>query len=157
MYGRNIDRQNPLRPLKGELWTLLLQKVFIFISKAEMNMKENMFYGAGHLIFERAKKLRNNVTPTEMILWGRLKEYFPELKFRRQHPISFYIVDIYCHSKKLAIEIDGSIHDREEVKIKDELRQKELEDLGLKIIRFTTKEITSELESVLQTIEKHLK
>ena len=35
-----------------------------------------MFYGAGHLIFERAKKLRNNVTPTEMILWGRLKEYF---------------------------------------------------------------------------------
>ena len=157
MYGRNIDRQNPLRPLKGELWTLLLQRVFIFISKAEMNMKENMFYGAGHLIFERAKKLRNNVTPTEMILWGRLKEYFPELKFRRQHPISFYIVDIYCHSKKLAIEIDGSIHDREEVKIKDELRQKELEDLGLKIIRFTTKEITSELESVLQTIEKHLK
>ena len=157
MYGRNIDRQNPLRPLKGELWTLLLQKVFIFISKAEMNMKENMFYGARHLIFERAKKLRNNVTPTEMILWGRLKEYFPELKFRRQHPISFYIVDIYCHSKKLAIEIDGSIHDREEVKIKDELRQKDLEDLGLKIIRFTTKEITSELESVLQTIEKHLK
>ena len=157
MYGRNIDRQNPLRPLKGELWTLLLQKVFIFISKAEMNMKENMFYGAGHLIFERAKKLRNNVTPTEMILWGRLKEYFQELKLRRQHPISFYIVDIYCHSKKLAIEIDGSIHDREEVKIKDELRQKELEDLGLKIIRFTTKEITSELESVLQTIEKHLK
>ena len=157
MHSRYIDRQNPLRPLKGELWTLLLQKVFIFISKAEMNMKENMFYGARHLIFERAKKLRNNVTPTEMILWGRLKEYFPELKFRRQHPISFYIVDIYCHSKKLAIEIDGSIHDREEVKIKDELRQKELEDLGLKIIRFTTKEITSELESVLQTIEKHLK
>ena len=120
-------------------------------------MKENMFYGAGHLIFERAKKLRNNVTPTEMILWGRLKEYFPELKFRRQHPISFYIVDIYCHSKKLAIEIDGSIHDREEVKIKDELRQKELERLGLKVIRFTTKEILQDLESVLKQIENNIK
>ena len=121
-----------------------------------MNMKANMFYGAGNLVFENAKKLRNNVTPTEMILWGRLKEYFPAIKFRRQHPISFYIVDLYCHSKKLVIEIDGSIHDLEEMKIEDELRQKELEALGLEVIRFTTKEITNELESVLQKIEKHL-
>ena len=109
------------------------------------------------MIFEKAKKLRNNVTLTEMILWGRLKEYFPTIKFRRQHPISFYIVDLYCHSKKLVIEIDGSIHDLEEMKIKDELRQKELEALGLEVIRFTTKEITNELESVLQKIEKHFK
>ena len=122
-----------------------------------MNMKENMFYGAGHLIFEKAKQLRNSVTPTEMILWGRLKESFPTIKFRRQHPISFYIVDFYCHTKKLVIEIDGSIHDLEEIKIKDKLRQKELEVLGLIVIRFTTKEITNELESVLETIEKHLK
>ena len=119
-------------------------------------MKKNMFYGAGLLIFEKAKKLRNNVTPTEMILWGRLKVHFPDIKFRRQHPISFYIVDLYCHSKKLIIEIDGSIHDLEEVKIKDELRQKELEALDLKVVRFTTKEITNELESVLQTIEKYV-
>ncbi len=119
-------------------------------------MENNMFYGASNLIFERAKKLRNNVTPTEMILWGRLKEHFPNIKFRRQHPISFYIVDLYCHSKKLVIEIDGSIHDFEEMKIKDELRQKELELLGLKVVRFTTKEITNHLESVLKTIEKHL-
>jgi cyclase len=120
-------------------------------------MKVNMFYGAGHLIFERAKKLRNNVTPTEMILWGRLKEYFPNLKFRRQHPVSLYIVDLYCHTEKLVIEIDGSIHDLEEVKISDEIRQKDLEYLGLKVIRFTTNEIKNNLEAVLQTIEKHLK
>jgi very-short-patch-repair endonuclease len=48
--------------------------------------------------------------------------------------------------KKLIIEIDGSIHDLEEMKIKDELRQKELEALGLQVIRFTKKEITNELE-----------
>jgi cyclase len=131
-------------------------KIFYFISKTEMNMKENMFYGAGHLIFVKAKQLRNNVTPTEMILWGRLKEYFPGIKFRRQHPISFYIVDLYCHSKKLVIEIDGSVHNLEEIKIIDEVRQKELEALGLKVIRFTTREIMYELESVLQRIEKHL-
>ena len=109
------------------------------------------------MIFERAKKLRNNVTPTEMILWGRLKEYFPNLKFRRQHPVSLYIVDLYCHTEKLVIEIDGSIHDLEEVKISDEIRQKDLEYLGLKVIRFTTNEIKNNLEAVLQTIEKHLK
>ena len=109
------------------------------------------------MIFEKAKKLRNNVTHTEMILWGRLKEYFPTVKFRRQHPISFYIVDIYCHAKKLVIEIDGSIHDLKEIKIKDELRQKELESLGIKVIRFTNKEITYELESVLKEIENNLK
>jgi cyclase len=92
------------------------------------------------------KKLRNNVKPTEMILWGRLEESFPYIRFRRQHPISFYIVDMYCHSKKLVIEIRGSIHDLEEIKAKDESIQKELEALGLKVIRFRTKEITNELE-----------
>ncbi len=120
-------------------------------------MKENMFYGAGNLIFEKAKKLRNNVTPTEMILWGRLKEYFPETKFRRQHPISFYIVDLYCHSKKLVIEIDGSIHNLDDIKIKDEIRQKDLESLGLKVVRFTTEEILYNLELVLKIIENNLK
>ncbi len=120
-------------------------------------MKESMFYGAGPLIFELAKKLRNNVTPTEMILWGRLKEHFPMSKFRRQHPVSIYIVDFYCHAEKLVIEIDGSIHDLEEIKTNDEIRQKDLESLGLRVIRFKTNEILRNLESVLKTIEKNLK
>jgi len=122
-----------------------------------MKMKVNMFYGAGNLIFEKAKKLRNNVTATEIILWGRLKERFTGMKFRRQHPVSFYIVDFYCHSAKLVIEIDGSIHDLEEIKVKDEIRQKDLEALGLKVIRFTTNDILDDLESVLESIEKNLK
>ncbi len=116
-------------------------------------METNMFYGAGPLIFKLAKKLRNNVTPTEMILWGRLKEYFPEFKFRRQHPISLYIADFYCHEKRIIIEIDGSIHNLEKVRSNDIIRQKDLETLGIKVLRFTTKEIMNELESVLQRIE----
>ena len=92
-----------------------------------------------------------------MILWGKLKEYFPELKFRRQHAVSIYIADFYCHSQKLVIELDGSIHNVPDVKTNDSIRQKDLEDLGLKIIRFTNKEITSNLEQVLQTIEKNIK
>ncbi len=116
----------------------------------------SMFYGASPMVFELAKKLRNNVTPTEMILWGRLKEYFPKLKFRRQHPVSLYIADFYCHAEKLIIEIDGSIHDLVEMKTSDAIRQKDLEDLGLKVVRFTTKEIMHSLDAVLQKIEKNL-
>lgn len=119
-------------------------------------MSENMFYGAGPIIFELAKKLRNNVTHTEMILWGRLKQYFPSLKFRRQHPISLYIADFYCHSEKLIIEIDGSIHQLNEVKENDKIRQEHLENLGLKIIRFTTDDILNNLAATLQIIEKNL-
>ena len=119
-------------------------------------MKTNMFYGAGPIIFELAKKLRNNVTPTEKILWGRLKEYFPKLRFRKQHPISLYIADFYCHAEKLIIEIGGSIHDVDKVRSNNIIRQKDLEDLGLKVLRFTTKEITNDLESVLKRIEKSL-
>ena len=86
--------------------------------------KSSMFYGASPIIFELAKKLRNNVTPVEMILWGKLKEYFPELKFRRQHPVSIYIADFYCHSQKLVIELDGSIHNVPIVKINDSIGKK---------------------------------
>jgi cyclase len=119
-------------------------------------MKPGMFYGASPIIFELAKKLRNNVTPTEMILWGILKGYFPKLKFRRQHPVSIYIADFYCHTQRLIIEIDGSIHELEKVKSGDSARQKDLEDLGIKVIRFTTKEIMHSLDIVLHKIEASL-
>ena len=116
-----------------------------------------MFYGASPILFELAKKCRNNVTDTEMILWGKLKQEFPKLKFRRQHPISIYIADLYCHSEKMVIEIDGSIHDSAEAKLKDKERQQHLEELGLTVIRFTNKEILHSLEVVMQTIKNNLK
>ncbi len=120
-------------------------------------MKENMFYGASPMIFELARKLRNQLTHEEMVLWGVLKERFPSLKFRRQHPVSNYIADLYCHSEKLIIEIDGSIHDLEEVKINDKLRQTELESLGIKVIRFTNNDVNKNIEKVLGEIEKNIK
>ena len=57
----------------------------------------------------------------------------------------------------MVIEIDGSIHDLEEIKMKDETRQKDLESLGLKVVRFTTNDILNNLESVLEIIENNLK
>jgi cyclase len=148
----------PPLPPKGGTWDLRMEPTSYFIETfVIVEMKENMFYGAGKLIFERAKRLRNNVTNEEMILWGILKNKFPTLKFRRQHPVSNYIADLYCHSQKLIIEIDSSIHNIEEVKLNDEQRQKDLEDLGLRIIRFTNKEIRNNLEIVMQEIEKNIK
>ena len=121
-------------------------------------MKRGMFYKADPLIFANARELRNKLSPAEQIFWLRLKEQFPECKFRRQHPISVYIADFYCHKLKLVIEIDGSIHESEEAKLADEKRQKDLENLGLTVIRFTNEQVRSEVEIVIQiissTIEK---
>lgn len=115
-------------------------------------MKKKMFYGASPLIFERAKRLRNHVMHTEMILWNYLKNNQSGYRFRRQHPLGNYIVDFYCHKLKLIIEADGSIHNSKEAKIADEERQKNLEAEGIKVIRFTNDEIIKNIESVMERI-----
>lgn len=93
-----------------------------------------MFNGANPLIFGMAKDLRKNMTDAEKILWFHLKQNLEGFKFRRQHPLGIYIADFYCHKVKLVIELDGNIHDNAEVKINDEIRQKNLEEAGIKVI-----------------------
>ena len=116
-----------------------------------------MFYKADPLIFSNARELRNKLTPAEEVFWLRLKEQFPKYKFRRQHPISIYITDFYCHKLKLVIEIDGSIHDSEEAKSNDKRRQQDLEDLNLKVIRFTNPQVKNEIENVIEIISSTIK
>lgn len=119
-----------------------------------------MFYGASNLIFENAKALRNRVTESESLLWGYLSNKQLGVKFRRQHPISLYIADFYCYEIKLIIEIDGSIHNKPEILINDIERQKNLEALGITVIRFTNNQLHNNLNSVLdkikQTIQERL-
>lgn len=86
-------------------------------------MKENMYYGASHLIFQKAEELRNRMTPAEEILWKHIHINQWKLKFRRQHPIWNYIADFYCHGIKLVIELDGAIHELEDVKKNDAIRE----------------------------------
>ena len=116
-----------------------------------------MFYKADPLIFENARELRNKLTPAEQTFWLRLKENFPEYKFRRQHPISIYIADFYCHKLKLVIEIDGPIHDSEEARLSDKKRQNDLENLKLTVIRFTNDQVKKEIESVIEMISSTVK
>lgn len=117
-------------------------------------MKENMFYGASHLIFQKAEELRNRMTPAEELLWKHIHINEWKLKFRRQHPISNYVVDFYCHAAKLVIELDGGIHDAEEVKINDEVREQNLRSLGLTVLRFKNDELFQNKSTVLNIIKK---
>ena len=111
-----------------------------------------MFEGASHLLFENAKQLRKNMTEAEKILWLYLRTGVNGYKFRRQHPMGLYIADFYCHKAKLVIEIDGSVHNHEDVKTADEIREKELQDWGYTVIRFTNQEIVGQIENVLKKI-----
>jgi very-short-patch-repair endonuclease len=115
-----------------------------------------MFEGASNLIFENAKQLRKNMTDAEIALWIHLKGGINGFKFRRQHPIGFYIADFFCHKVKLIIEIDGSIHNNIEVKEIDEKRQAELENWGYIIIRFTNEEALNKPEDVLKNITQKI-
>ena len=116
-----------------------------------------MLLAANGMIIQNAKSLRYQMTLAETILWGHVKGNQLGIKFRRQHAISSYIADFYCHSVDLVIEIDGSIHNNPDVKADDIERQQYLESIGLKVIRFTNDEIFKNLEKVLTTINQYIK
>lgn len=115
-------------------------------------MKDNMFYKAGPPIFKKAEELRNRTTPAEELLWNYLKSSPLGVKFRRQHPASHYVLDFYAHKVKMAIEIDGSIHELEDVKRNDVERQTHLESLGIFCMRFTNERIFKETDIVIKEI-----
>jgi MurNAc alpha-1-phosphate uridylyltransferase len=117
----------------------------------------NMHYGASKLLFQRAEELRKYCTWEEEIIWGYLSGNKLGVKFRRQHPILFYIADFYCHQLKLVIEIDGGIHNREDVKINDATRQKEIEALGITVLRFTNSQVKNNPEIILEDITQKIK
>jgi very-short-patch-repair endonuclease len=121
-------------------------------------IERNMFYGAKGDTFEAAKILRKNMTLPEVLLWKKLndKTLF-DCKFRRQHPANIFILDFYCHELKLAIEIDGEIHDSEEIKDYDVGRSAELGKFGINIIRFSNDQILFEINMVVQNIQSKVK
>ena len=116
-----------------------------------------MFYGAKRNIFLRAIELRNTMTEAEKNLWEELKkkEIF-NARWKRQHPIDIFVVDFYCHKHKLAIEVDGEIHLKEEIREHDDGRSHDIEKLGIKILRFTNKEIFDNIEFVRNRILKEI-
>jgi cyclase len=117
-------------------------------------MRKKMFLGASNLIFENAAKLRDNMTPAEMLLWGHLRRSQLGAKFRRQHPLGIYIAGFYCHQHKLVIEVDGSINQLPGVAANDLERQTFIENYGITVLRFKNEQIFSQIEIVLNAIEQ---
>jgi very-short-patch-repair endonuclease len=101
-----------------------------------------------------ARKLRNNSTRAEIILWNHLKgKKLRGYDFHRQKPIENFIVDFFCNKPMLAIEIDGYTHGFEEVLVKDEIKEKRLTDLGVTVLRFTDRDVIDNIEGVLRSIQ----
>lgn len=115
-----------------------------------------MHYGASELIFKRAEELRKFPTHAEVVIWGHLKGKSLNVKFRRQHPLFLYIADFYCHSLKLVIEIDGSIHNKDEQKIHDSIRQQHIESFGIAVMRVKNEEVLLTPENVLLKINEEI-
>jgi very-short-patch-repair endonuclease len=112
--------------------------------------------GAQDETFSTAQTLRSSMTEAEKVLWDELKSRkLQGLKFRRQHPIHWYIADFYCHEKQLVIEIDGGIHMKTPVKEHDENRSAEFDRLGIHVIRFTNEQVLHSKEKVLEEIIRY--
>ena len=103
---------------------------------------------------EIARRLRQDATDVEKILWRALRERIGIWKFRRQHPIGHRIADFACPSRKLVIELDGSQHaERTDA---DDRRAAEIARYGYRIIRFWNSDVLENLEGVLETIRHAL-
>jgi len=102
-------------------------------------------------LIERARQMRKEPTNAESLLWARLrKRQLDGLKFRRQHIIKYFIVDFYCPKAKLAIEIDGEVHD--EQKEYDQDREKILQESGYQVVRFKNAAVENDLDLVVAGI-----
>ena len=102
-----------------------------------------------------ARKLRNNMTFSEKLLWNELKgNKMCGADFDRQSPVDNYIVDFYCKDLMLAIEIDGEAHDKDEARASDKARQEKLESLGVRFLRFRTEDVIANLSGVTKCISE---
>ena len=103
--------------------------------------------------FKFAKALRKRSTEAEIVLWNELKgRKLMGYKFRRQHPIHFYIADFYCHDQRLIVEVDGRIHINPNIKNHDLNREDELSRFGIRVIRFTNNQIIENVKDVKEKI-----
>lgn len=107
---------------------------------------------------EKRRQLRRDQTPAEKLVWMYLRNRQTKgVKFRRQYSIDKYIIDFYCPELKLAVEIDGGIHDLPEQKEHDIFRKKYLEDFGIKFVHVKNEELFGNPNKAFERIEKEIK
>ncbi len=113
-----------------------------------------MHLGAKPILFERARRMRYNMTPAEQLFWSAVNKKQLGVKFRNQHPLMFFIADFYCHELKLVVEVDGGYHKKRDQYEYDENRSAELQESDIKVIRFTNEEIEQNLDNVLVELKR---
>ena len=102
-------------------------------------------------------RLRKNMPAPEVILWNAIRNNTLGIKFRRQFSVNNYILDFYAPTAQIALEIDGESHFKDEnCQIKDKLRDESLGKLGIKVLRFTNRDIVDNLNGVVQQINSFL-
>ncbi len=119
-------------------------------------MRTEMHMGSPLRNFFFGRKNRRQSTKAERILWEHLRNRNLGYKFRRQHPISDFIADFYCHECKLIIEIDGEYHNELEQQQYDKGRTYILNELKVTVIRFTNHEVHKKIHFVLDKIKEHI-
>lgn len=104
-------------------------------------------------MIEAARRFRKEPTKSEAILWEALRnKQFEDRKFRRQEPIGPFVVDFYCSSERLIVEVDGGVHETQ--KEADAERQQLLEASGLRFVRLSADLVEKNLEKALEEVKK---
>ena len=107
--------------------------------------------GVSDEVRKAARELRRAGTPAEERLWRAIRGgSVGGLKFRRQHALGNFVLDFYCPSRKLVVEVDGEVHDRQIER--DEARTAALAAHGCTVVRFRNDEVLNQLPSVLNRI-----
>lgn len=105
---------------------------------------------------EIRRNLRQESTPAEDFLWQHIRNRnLNQLKFKRQHSIGNYVVDFYCASKRLIIEVDGAVHTLPDQLEKDKSRDENLIEMDFKILRFSNEEVLLNINFVKEEIIRH--
>ena len=99
-----------------------------------------------------ARRLRWDMSRPERTLWEMLRRNQTGLRFRRQHPIGPYVLDFYCPSARLCVEVDGPAHDELEQIERDRRRDAWLKVHDVRILRFTTVELEERPAAVMARI-----
>jgi very-short-patch-repair endonuclease len=125
------------------------------MSKQSINMKSN-YIPYNLELTKKAQMNRRRLTFAEKIFWfGVLKQSpFNQYKFTKQKPLLNYIVDFYCSSLRLVIEIDGDTHEFQ--REYDEVRTDVLKKHGLRVIRYENEEVIGKTEQVSEDLKSKL-
>lgn len=99
-----------------------------------------------------ARKLRSEMSLPEALLWRELRKRPGDFKFRRQHPAGYYILDFYCASVRLAIEVDGAAHDYAGSVLRDGRRSHWLRSQHVATTRIPARAILEDIEPVVTRI-----